>query len=782
VHNQVHRRPPLPTRLTTAERDFYLQLRRLVGAAGLSCRALEESTSTTRSETDESIFFSKSQWGRWLNATAQPPRKAVRKLSEKLAKEDVDAGQLVELWDKAFVPGAAAPRDAPRSGQVRPRQLPISVQQFIGRAAQLSTLSRLTETGTGGDGTAVIVIEGTAGVGKTTLANRFAHRVSDRFPDGQLYANMRGFDHAMGPITASEALASFLDALGVAPNTAGVSVDGRAALYRSALAGKRVLVVIDNASDAEQVRPLLPGSPGSLVLVTSRCKLAGLAAQGARQLRLDPFTADEARELLNRRLGAERVAREPHAAAELIELCAGLPLALSVAAAHSAAHPDFPLAALTSEFRSRGLDLLDTGDPATTTRTVFEHSYRHLSDAAARLFRLLGIHPGPDISVAAAASLSAAPAGQIRPAFDELTREHLVEEHQPGRFAFHGLLRAYAAEQAERLDSAEDRRLAAHRVLDHHLHTATSASATLAPFLLPWQADTPRPGVAPERFSDSQHAVAWFDAEAPVLLALIGFADANGFDEHARLLPWTLSAYFSRVGRWQDWVATQRIALAAAERLGDDVAQAHSRYQLGYALTYMGDNDAAGPNLERALELFRKLGDFSHEAMVLNRVAVMLEAQGRYAEALDVALDGLDIVKANGRWWLQGMLENNIGWMYAHLGQLAPALAHCEEAVALNRRSGNRVNLGAALDSIGYIHLQLQDFGRSKAYYLKAIEVQRDLSLPTEEARSLAALADTLAASGDLAGATQARLRAVPVLERFSHPLAREVRAKLDPP
>jgi hypothetical protein len=322
----------------------------------------------------------------------------------------------------------------------------------------------------------VIVIEGMAGVGKTTLANHLAHGVSDRFPDGQLYVNMRGYDHDVGPLAAGEVLPGFLDALGVAPQVFPVSADDQAALYRSVVAGKRVLVVIDNARDAEQVRGLLPGGPGSLVLVTSRNQLTGLVAEGAHLLRLDPFTPAEARELLGRRLGPERVEWESKAADELIRLCAGLPLALSVAAAYAAVHPDFPLAALTREFRSRGLDLLDTGDPATTTRSVFARSYDNLSDHAALMFRLLGIQPGPDISLPAAASLSAMTADQARKAIDELTRAHLLEEHRPGRFTCHALLRAYAAEQAQRLDSEAERKAAAHRVLDYYLHTAISAS------------------------------------------------------------------------------------------------------------------------------------------------------------------------------------------------------------------------------------------------------------------------------------------------------------------
>jgi hypothetical protein len=270
-HDQ--RRPPLPARLTPAERDFYVELRRLVDLAGLSFRALEEATSVARSDSSESSFYSKSQWGRWLNGQSLPPRKAVRKLAEKLAKEDIKAEHLVELWGIAFVPSGFGYPQEPGAMPVRPRQLPITTHHFIGRTAQLEVLSRLADQVTESNCAIVIVIEGTAGVGKTTLANHLAHRVCDRFPDGQLHVSMRGFDDTGRPMPDGEALRSFLDAFGIQPKLLPADVDDQAALYRSLVAGKRVLVVLDNARDASQVRRLLPGSPGCLVLVTSRNQL-----------------------------------------------------------------------------------------------------------------------------------------------------------------------------------------------------------------------------------------------------------------------------------------------------------------------------------------------------------------------------------------------------------------------------------------------------------------------------------------------------------------------------
>jgi len=272
-HDQ--QRSPLPTELTPAERDFFQELRRMVAAAGLSFRALEDSMSSPRSPAEQASFYSKSQWGRWLNGGGRPPRKAIRRLAERLTAEEIRAERLLELWDRAFVTAD----DSSESGgpQIRPRQLPMPARDFVGRATELAELTALVDQVTTSAGPMVIVIEGTAGVGKTTLANFIGHRVCDRFPDGQLYVNMR-------EISAAEVLPGFLDALGVRPESVPASVTDQAALYRSVLAGKRVLIVIDNAREAAQLRGLLPGSPGCLVLVTSRSQLSGLVAEGARVL------------------------------------------------------------------------------------------------------------------------------------------------------------------------------------------------------------------------------------------------------------------------------------------------------------------------------------------------------------------------------------------------------------------------------------------------------------------------------------------------------------------
>jgi hypothetical protein len=371
---------------------------------------------------------------------------------------------------------------------VVPRQLPVAARHFAGRAGALTVLAGLAAEAGGADGAGramvISVIEGTAGIGKTALAVHFAHQVAGDFPDGQLYVNLRGFDPAGPPMTPGEAVHIFLDALGVRAGQLPASLDAQVGLYRSLLAGRRMLVLLDNARDAGQVRPLLPASPGCLVLVTSRSQLTGLAAaEGAMPLALDLLTGEEAKELLAARLGGDRLAADPAAAQELTGLCARLPLALAIAAARAATQPALPLADLAAELRDAGgrLDALDAGDAAASVRAVFSWSYQQLDAAAARMFRLLGLHPGPAIGTPAAASLAGLPPRPARTVLTELTRAHLLAEPAPGRFAFHDLLRAYAAERAQADEGGTERHAAVHRMLDHYLHTACPAALLIHP-------------------------------------------------------------------------------------------------------------------------------------------------------------------------------------------------------------------------------------------------------------------------------------------------------------
>jgi DNA-binding SARP family transcriptional activator len=344
-----------------------------------------------------------------------------------------------------------------------PRQLPAAIAAFAGRESELTALARILDSaGRQAAGTVVIsAIGGTAGVGKTSLAIHWAHQVADLFGDGQLYMNLRGYGPAGSPATPAEAIRAFLAALGMPPERIPPDLDAQAGLYRSMLADRRMLIVLDNARDEQQVRPLLPAGQGCLVIVTSRHQLVGLAANdGASLLTLDVLSRGEATQMLTARLGAPRAAAEPEAVGEIVGLCVRLPLALAVAAARAEAQPRLSLAALAGELRDAHsrLDALDAGDPATSVRAVFSWSTEQLSPAAARMFRLLGVHPGPDVTASAAASLAGLELPKARALLRELSRVHLLAEPTPGRYTCHDLLRAYAIDQAHTIDGETGRR------------------------------------------------------------------------------------------------------------------------------------------------------------------------------------------------------------------------------------------------------------------------------------------------------------------------------------
>ncbi len=691
----------------------------------------------------------------------------------------------------AFRAGHRRPQAEGRALPV-PAQLPLDAPGFSGRREELGILQAMLPAPAAGlDGNAdqaagesapIVVISGAAGTGKTALAVRFARQVAERFGDGQLYVNLRGLDPARPAMEPWEVLRFFLDSLGVAQYRVPPDTEDRAALYRSALDGRRMLIICDNARNVAQVRPLLPGAPGSLVLVTSRNELTGLvAAEGAVPLTLDVLSDDEARQMLARRLGRDRAAAEPAAVGEIAELCARLPLALGIAVGRATARPKRPLAELAAELRDarNRLDALRADDPASDVRAVFSWSYAQLSEPAALMFRLLGLHPGPDISLGAAASLAGISRSAAGTALRELTRTHMVAEYLPSRFTFHDLLRAYAADQAEQTDPPQERRAAVHRVLDHYLHTALAASMRFSPGRSALRLAEPQPGVLPADVTDKDQAAGWFEAEAPVLLVLAGYAGAHGFDTHAWQLPWTLAPFYSRRGRWRHYATSQQIALEAAERLDDPLARAHAHYLLGQALAELDDFEAADPHVRQALDLFRGLGDRANEAVVLYGLATMLERQERYDEALAVALDALRMLKAVGHWWTQATLENEVGWLYAHLGQYDQALTHCRRALSLHRDSGHRAGTADTLDSMAYVYLHLDELAEAKTHYQRAIEAYREIGSPFGEGNSLGGLGDVLLAEGDPAAAAAAWRQGAAILDRLPHPLADELRARI---
>ncbi|OQR62873.1 hypothetical protein B6E66_17565 [Streptomyces maremycinicus] len=697
-------------------------------------------------------------------------------------------GVSFEVRRPAAGAGAAAPdrpSAAPPSLPV-PAQLPHDIVTFTGRDAELDEAFALSGADGSRPGAVVIsAIGGMAGVGKTTLAVHWAHRVADRFPDGQLYVNLRGFDPSGAVLDPGEAVRGFLGALGVPPERVPHGVDAQAALYRSVLAGRRVLVVLDNARDTEQVVPLLPGTPGCLTLVTSRDELPGLvAAHGAHPLVLSPFDAAQARAFLVRRLGADRVAAEPRAADEISELCAGLPLALACVAARAAGHPHFPLAAVAAELREAhgSLDAFARSDASVDVGTVFSWSSRAVSAEAARLFRLLALHPGPDFSLPAAAALAGLSVRRALPPLAELTGLHLVTEHSPGRYAFHDLLRAHAGELVHERHTEADRAAALERLYHHYLHTAHAADRLLAPNADPLPPPPAPEGVHPEPLADDDRALAWLSAEHAVLVAVVETAAASGQPVQERLscqLAWSLEPFFDRRGHWHDGFAVQRTALDAARRLAEPALEARGLRGLARVEGRLGLHSRSVPRLERALELFTELGDDTGRAHTHRSLGWECDQRGDLAGALRHNQFALGLFRTLGDRAAQAGVLNSVGWYHALLGEYRQALTHCFEALTMLQRLGDRYGQAATWDSIAYAHHHLGRHPHALLGYHNALTLLRDLGVPYLEADILVRVGETHRATGDHEGARTAWEQALVLLRGLNHPDAERVEALL---
>ncbi|HEX7165270.1 MAG TPA: tetratricopeptide repeat protein [Trebonia sp.] len=688
--------------------------------------------------------------------------------------------------------GGAGEGAEANGGVTVPRQLPTRVPHFAGRAGELAQLDGVldaaaSDRAVGATGVAISAIGGTAGVGKTALALHWAHRVAHRFRDGQLYANLRGFDAGHGkPAEPADVLRGFLDALGVHPERLPADVEGLAGLYRSVLAGRRMLVLLDNAADAAQVRPLLPASPECLVIVTSRRELAALAAgEGARLLQLDVLSEQEASELLVARLGKERAADEPWAVTELATLCARLPLALSVVVARAAASPKLPLSSLAAELTELGgrLDGLDAGDPAANVRNVLSLSYRHLPETAARMFRLLGLHPGPDISAAAAASLAGVPLAQARVALRDLTRASLLMEVVPGRFAFHDLLRAYAAEQAEQGTPAMSIETTTRRMLDHYLHTAHAAHRVLYPGRELIDLDACASGVAPETFGGKASALAWLEDEYQVLLKATDFAARSGFDAHAWRLPVVLWTFHNVCGHWHDGSRLHRLAVDAARRRGDLSGEAHALRGLGSFAMSLSAFEEAHECLAAAQAAFRKLGDDLGLARTDVILSQALEFQGKFAEALAVTDDALRLSESapgNRHMMLvRASALNGSAWNSVQLGDLSQARAFCSKAIELCQAIGYSPGEAGTWDTLGVVLQRLGSHAEAVPCFLRAASLDREMGNRYDLAMVLAHLGETYASTGDLRGAREAWDESLLILRVLHHPAASAVRDQL---
>ncbi|HMH92665.1 MAG TPA: tetratricopeptide repeat protein, partial [Streptosporangiaceae bacterium] len=577
-------------------------------------------------------------------------------------------------------------------------------------------------------GTVVIsAIGGTAGVGKTALAVRWAHQVAGRFPDGQLYVNLRGYD-ADQPVAPADALAGFLSALGVPGPDTPAGEEERAARYRSLLADRRMLVVLDNAAEVEQVRLLLPGAPACMVVVTSRDALAGLVARyGATRLDLDLLPLGEAVGLLRALIGP-RVDADPGVAVALAERCARLPLALRVAAELAAARPDATLAELCGELGGlqRRLDLLDAGgDPRTAVRAVFSWSRRHLDADAARAFGLLGLHPGADFDRYAAAALTGTTLPAAGLGLDRLARAHLIHRTPAGRYGLHDLLREYAAEQAARDENGPARQAAVTRLLDYYLHAAAAAMDVLYPTERHRRPRIPEPATPVPPLAGPAAAQAWLDAERAVLAVVTGYAAARGWPGHATRLAATVHRYLDTGGHYPDAVTIHGHARRAARQAGDRAAEATALNSLGVAAWRQGRHQQAVGLYQQALTLYRAVGDQTGEARALANLGIIDWQQGRYQQAADHHEQALALYRAAGDRVGETRALGNLGVADWQQGRYEQAAGHQRRALALYREAGDRAGEARALANLGNAEERMGRYEQAAGHLQQALALAR---------------------------------------------------------
>ena len=679
------------------------------------------------------------------------------------------------------------PVERPNSLRVVPSQLPHDTRRFTGRGEELRRLDGLLPAvgeSTAGGTVVITTIEGTAGIGKTSLAVHWSHQVRASFPDGQLYLNLRGFDVTDKPVSPHDALFTLLSAFRVPSEKIPGTTRERSTLLRDIMSGRRLLIVLDNAVSTEQVTPLLPANQSCVVLVTSRNRLDGLVATGdGRQLTLGLFDDVDSAALLASYLDQDRIEEERVAFEELLKLCAGLPLALSIVGARAWCSPNLPLAQFVDELRDAHfrLDALDTGDDSSSNvRAVFSWSYDALSPAAARMFRLLGLHDGPDMSWQAAGALADVTAREAKEHLDELTRAHLLELREDGRYQFHDLLRVYALERATSDESEQERGAAVRRAIDWYLHAANSTDKKMMAYkpihdILP----APEHWAFPE-IADANAARSWFAAEETNLVAAVRRAVDLGEHGVAWRLPQTLSSFWYVFNkRWELWREMLHISLEHAILDGSVFGEASAYSSLGVIHNDLRRYDEAVEYYQKAIDLFPQIEHRWLAGITYNALGNTYVNLGQFADAMEYLRDAAEVFEEIGNLWGRAWALQGTASAYNAMGENDKALEYGVRTLEAWRVVEYVHGVGSGLNLLGQIHMARGDFEAAVSYFDEAVQARKSINDRFGIANALKGRAVAQLRCGRVDEARASYQEALPILTALESPDVDEVTAQL---